>query len=403
MASPPHPDAAQHGVDHPIPLSLYVHFPWCVKKCPYCDFNSHTRRGDIDQRGYVAALLEDLARDVEVYGSARALSSIFMGGGTPSLFGAAAIGELLQGIAVQLTFAADIEITMEANPGAVEHDEFAAYRAAGVNRLSMGAQSFDDAQLKNLGRIHSAAESMLAIRAARDAGFVNFNLDLMHGLPGQSPAAALRDLDIALDFAPRHLSLYQLTIEPRTEFYRRPPTLPGDARIMDMQRRLRARAAARGYGRYEVSAYAQPGAPCRHNLNYWQFGDYLGIGAGAHGKITAAHGIARYWKQRHPSRYVATAGTPAAAKTTRVDGADAVFELLMNGLRLSDGFAAELLPQRAACAESAMQTALNLLAPAIKRGWIKTTGGRIKCSAQGYWFLDEILQNALPESAAGDS
>ncbi|MGR3913291.1 MAG: radical SAM family heme chaperone HemW, partial [Gammaproteobacteria bacterium] len=271
------------------PLALYAHFPWCVKKCPYCDFNSHTRRGDIDQTRYVDALLRDLDGDLAHGGVAfaargRALHSIFLGGGTPSLFGAEAMARLLRGVRARLHCNANLEITMEANPGALEYDDFHAYRAAGINRLSLGAQSFQDAKLRALGRIHSGADARRAIRAALDAGFDNVNLDLMFALPQQTTREALRDLDAALDFAPRHLSLYQLTIEPHTWFHRHPPTLPGDARAIAMQRALSARARAAGYARYEVSAYAQPDGHCRHNLNYWEFGDYLGIGAGAHGK-----------------------------------------------------------------------------------------------------------------------
>ncbi len=395
------PGIPRDSADGAPPLALYVHFPWCVKKCPYCDFNSHALRdeGDgsvIDQRGYIDALIRDLEFDLGRYPCARSLSSIFLGGGTPSLFGGAAIGALLGEIRARLAFADDIEITLEANPGAVEHDDFAAYRAAGVNRLSLGAQSFDDAQLKTLGRAHTADEARRAIQAALDAGFANLNLDLMYGLPGQTPASARRDLESALAFAPAHLSLFRLTIEPNTRFHRHPPALPGDGRIMAIQRGLHGLAGRHGYRRYEVSAYAKPGRRCRHNLNYWQFGDYLGIGAGAHGKITHGGEISRYWKHKHPKRYLESAGDQRGrgiGATRSVAGDEALFEFLLNSLRLTDGFDAALIPQRTG-RETGEATAL--LAGAIRRRLVVLDGGRIRCSRKGYWFLDEILQQALP-------
>lgn len=385
------------------PLTLYAHFPWCVKKCPYCDFNSHPLRGgggDIDQAGYIDALLRDLDADLARYGldgGARPLTAIFLGGGTPSLFGADAIARLLTGIAGRLRFARDIEITMEVNPGGVEHGDFGAYRAAGVNRLSLGAQSFDRAQLAKLGRIHTAADTARAVAAARAAGFDNFNLDLMHGLPGQTRAGALADLDAALALGPAHLSLYQLTIEPRTEFHRRPPLLPDADRVLDMQRALTARAAHAGYRRYEVSAFARRGRRCRHNLNYWRFGDYLGIGAGAHGKLTvggAQFAVDRYWKVRHPGRFLSAAGdAEALAGARRVTAADMPFEFLMNALRLTDGFALSMAQARTGRPASEVTAAL---AGAVERRWIIESRNRIRCSAAGYRLLDEILQELLP-------
>lgn len=383
------------------PLALYVHFPWCVKKCPYCDFNSHPRRGDIDQMAYIDALIRDLDHDLRRYGhitaKQRKLSSIFLGGGTPSLFGAPAIGRLLREVARRLPLEEEIEITLEANPGGVEHDDFAAYRGAGVNRLSLGAQSFNDAHLAALGRIHDADAVRRAIQAACDAGFDNFNLDLMHGLPGQSVESALRDLEAALAFSPGHLSLYQLTIEPNTWFHRHPPSLPHPDRICDMQQGLQARTARDGYRRYEVSSYARPGMRCRHNLNYWRFGDYLGIGAGAHGKITADGAVERYWKHKHPQTYAASAGSARAlGGAGPVAEGDLLFEFLMNALRLTDGFDAALV--RARTGRPAAEVAA-LLDDAVRRRWVifSRGGRRIRCSAAGYRLLDEILQRILPD------
>ena len=376
------------------PLSLYIHFPWCVKKCPYCDFNSHQQRGAIDQPAYIATLIRDLDHDLATHACGeRKLVSVFMGGGTPSLFGANAIARLLSEIQSRIAFDGDIEITMEANPGAVEHDDFSAYRAAGVNRLSLGAQSFNDAHLKQLGRIHTAGEIRNAIRAAVDAGFVNFNLDLMYGLPQQTTRAALRDLESALEFSPPHLSLYQLTIEPNTWFHRHPPRLPAHDRLMQMQEALHELAREHGYERYEVSAHAKAGLRCRHNLNYWQFGDYLGIGAGAHGKITRHDAITRYWKHKHPQRYLTSvADGCAVGGSGEIASRDVGFELLMNALRLTDGFDTNLIPARTG---RTLKQVLAVLDDAIQRELVVHEGGRIRCSERGYLFLDDVLQGVL--------
>ncbi|CAJ2377511.1 MAG: radical SAM family heme chaperone HemW [Gammaproteobacteria bacterium] len=395
------------------PLALYAHFPWCVKKCPYCDFNSHELRGEIDQAEYVGALLRDLDRDLAPRGAAagargRKLISVFLGGGTPSLFAPESIAEFLAGLRARFD-CGGAEITMEANPGAAEHENFREFRAAGVNRLSLGAQSFADAQLRALGRIHSGGDARRAIRAALDAGFENLNVDLMFALPQQTTRAALRDLDIALDFSPRHLSLYQLTIEPHTHFYRRPPKLPGDELAVEMQRKLQARAEKCELRRYEVSAFAKSGGACRHNLNYWEFGDYLGIGAGAHGKITRAgkdeheHVVTRYWKRKHPRRYLAgleediinegEGENPATENRAEIARADMLFEFLLGALRLRDGFSADLLRARAA---HSAEEALAAVAGARARGWVVQKNKRVRCSEKGWWFLDEILQEALP-------
>ena len=392
-------DSRRSGRHHfTPPLALYVHFPWCVKKCPYCDFNSHPQRGVIDQEGYVDALLRDLEHDIAAHACAgRPLVSIFMGGGTPSLFGGAAMSRLLGEIRARLAFDEGVEITLEANPGGVEHDDFAAYRAAGINRLSLGAQSFNDACLAQLGRIHTGAEIRRAIRAARVAGFDNLNLDLMYGLPGQTPRSALADLTAALEFSPEHLSLYQLTIEPNTLFHRHPPTLPDHDRSMDIQQALHDLAGVHGYGRYEVSAHAQAGRQCRHNLNYWQFGDYLGIGAGAHGKITRRGKIQRDWKPKHPQRYLASAGSGQGNRTREITVRDLPFEFLMNALRLTDGFDTGLIPAHTGLGLSEVAGVLD---DAVSRGLVVRDGRGIRCSEKGYRFLDDVLEGVLAGSVA---
>jgi len=287
------------------PLSLYVHLPWCVAKCPYCDFNSHALSGQLPEERYVDALLADLELDLpRVWG--RPVHTLFLGGGTPSLFSAKAIDRLLSGLRARLPFAPDAEITMEANPGAVEHDRFEAYRAAGINRVSLGIQSFNKDQLRILGRIHSPDDARGAIHALKRAGFSRFNLDIMWALPGQSPAEALADLEEALSFEPEHLSYYQLTLEPNTVFAAHPPPLPDEDSVIVMQDAAALRLEKAGFSNYEISAWCQPGAASRHNLNYWRFGDYLGIGAGAHGKLTlpAEESVRRTRRKSHPRPYL---------------------------------------------------------------------------------------------------
>ena len=296
----------------PPPLSLYVHLPWCVRKCPYCDFNSHEGKGALPFAGYVDALIRDLDQDLPlVWG--RTIHSVFFGGGTPSLFPPEQIDRFLQAASSRLRFAPNLEITLETNPGTAEHGRFDQYRDAGVNRISFGIQSFDDGCLKRLGRIHDSAEAERAVKLAQDAGFDNFNLDLMYALPGQDLAMAEYDLQRAFALQPTHISHYQLTLEPNTMFFARPPQgLPDDDSAWDMQEHCQALLADAGYAQYEVSAYARPGRQCAHNLNYWRFGDYLGIGAGAHGKLTlgAEQDILRRWKTKHPTVFLAEAGTP---------------------------------------------------------------------------------------------
>ena len=373
-----------------IPLALYVHFPWCVQKCPYCDFNSHAVRGEMPEDAYVDALLRDL--DFELSESPitnhRPLVSIFMGGGTPSLFSDRAIGRVLSEVNRRLAFAPDIEITLEANPGTAEAKHFAGYVAAGVNRLSIGVQSLDDAQLKRLGRIHDRVEAVRAYEMARAAGFTNINLDLMFALPQQTLADAGADLRGALALAPEHLSYYQLTLEPNTAFAAHPPPLPDDDLAWDIQAQGQALLAGHGYRQYEVSAYARPGRPARHNLNYWQFGDYLGIGAGAHGKRSDDRGVRRRARHKHPRTYLEHAGTAAAIQEDRAVGAaELPFEFLMNALRLNDGFA---------IADYRARTGLDWsqLAPARtarERGLLAEHDGRVRPTELGHRHLNGLL------------
>jgi putative oxygen-independent coproporphyrinogen III oxidase len=374
-----------------IPLALYVHFPWCVRKCPYCDFNSHALRGDIPERDYVDALLRDLdfeLRDAET----RPLASIFCGGGTPSLFSGAAIGHLLEGVQRRLAFAPDIEITLEANPGTADAGHFRDYRAAGVNRLSIGVQSFAADQLKALGRIHGPDEARRAVDFARQAGFDNLNLDLMYALPQQSLAGAAADVRSAIALAPEHLSYYHLTLEPNTEFHARPPALPDADTAYEMQDQGQALLAAHGYAQYEVSAYARTGRRCRHNLNYWEFGDYLGIGAGAHGKLTGA--VTRRARVKHPRAFLDAAGTAAALQEDRVVAQPELpFEYAMNALRLNEGFALPQFERRTGLRGAALDAPL---AAAADRGLIDRDGTRVRASARGRAFLNPLVELFLP-------
>ena len=377
------------------PLSLYIHMPWCVKKCPYCDFNSHGLRSEPPPYAdYIDHLLADLDADRADFASAlehREVISIFFGGGTPSLFASELIARLLDGVRERLPLRADAEITLETNPGTVEHGRFDGYLAAGVNRISFGVQSFDDDKLKRLGRIHSASEAEAAMKSAQDAGYANINLDLMYALPQQTLDGALADVEHAVALAPTHISHYQLTLEPNTAFAANPPPLPDDDHAWAMQEACEARLAAAGYGQYEISAYAQPGRRCMHNLNYWQFGDYLGIGAGAHGKLsdTASGQVHRRWKTRHPRAYLEGNGGPARIGGDNVVGAaELPFEYMLNALRLVDGvpmaaFAERtgLLPERIAAA----------LATARQRNWLHDDPQRLHTTALGQRFLNDVI------------
>ncbi|KPK40671.1 MAG: coproporphyrinogen III oxidase [Gammaproteobacteria bacterium SG8_47] len=380
------------------PLSLYVHLPWCVRKCPYCDFNSHQAQDDFPEQRYVDALIADLEQDLpQIWG--RQVVSIFFGGGTPSLFSASALERLLEAIRARLVLRADAEITLEANPGTVDQERFAGYRAAGINRLSLGIQSFDTAALKRLGRIHDADQARRAIETAHAAGFDNFNVDLMYGLPEQTLSGALTDIQTALSFAPTHLSHYQLTIEPNTRFHHSPPRLPEDDLIWDMHEACLDALGTAGYPRYEVSAYAQPGRRCRHNLNYWRFGDYLGIGAGAHAKITDASSatITRISKRRHPRDYLANAaGASRVDQRKTLSAADATFEFVLNALRLVDGFDAQLFVERTGLSLAQIQTPLR---EAVQRGWLSWREPNVRPSAEGMRVLNEVLLLFLPEAA----
>ena len=345
-----------------IPLSLYAHIPWCIQKCPYCDFNSHAIKATPDEAAYVAHLLRDLEHDIDK--EARKLSSIFIGGGTPSVFSGASITALLDGIRARLDFADNIEITLEANPGTFEQEKFRAYRDAGVNRLSIGIQSFSPAQLHQLGRIHSAEEAERAVKAAQNAGFARINTDLMFALPGQTVAEALADLERAIALEPEHISWYQLTLEPNTAFYANPPALPDDDVQTDIYEQGSALLRRAGYRQYETSAWTRD-MPSTHNLNYWQFGDYLGIGAGAHGKLTSADGIRRISKFRAPTAYQQARGAlanPYADQQHSVAPDEQAFEFMMNALRLADGVPTRHLETRTALTLADVQSVLQPLA-----------------------------------------
>jgi putative oxygen-independent coproporphyrinogen III oxidase len=376
------------------PLSLYVHIPWCVKKCPYCDFNSHAQNGALPIDAYVDALLSDLDRDVDEFGSAiagRPLHSIFFGGGTPSLFAPDAIARILDGVARRVAMPAGIEVTLETNPGTVEHGRFDQYLRAGVSRLSFGVQSFDDAKLARLGRIHSAADAERAIREAQDAGYTNINLDLMYALPEQTLDQALDDIGRAIALAPAHLSHYQLTLEPNTLFAARPPPLPDEDSAWDMQEACQQRLADAGFDQYEVSAYAQGGRRSLHNLNYWTFGDYLGIGAGAHGKLTdAALGqIVRTTKVRLPRSYLERAARAEAFGTSApVEKTDRPFEFMMNALRLNDGVDRSLFIERSGLG---MDVIADALRTASTRGWIGDAPALIVPTELGRRFLNDVV------------
>ncbi|WP_339906357.1 radical SAM family heme chaperone HemW [Pseudomonas guineae] len=384
-------DSSGGGFELP-PLALYVHIPWCVKKCPYCDFNSHTAGPNLPEEAYVDALLADLDADLgQVHG--RPLTSIFFGGGTPSLFSAKALGRLLQGVERRVAFAPNIEITLEANPGTFEQAKFRDYRSLGINRLSIGVQSFQAPKLIALGRIHDGDEAVCAADMARAAGFDNFNLDLMHGLPDQSIEDALSDLRIAIAQQPTHLSWYQLTVEPNTVFWNQPPVMPEDDILWDIQEAGQALLAAEGYAQYEVSAYAQSGKAARHNLNYWTFGDFLGIGAGAHAKLSSPDGrISRSWKTRLPKDYLDSSKRFNAGE--RVLSADELpFEFLMNVLRLTDGAASELFTQRTGLPLSQLAAART---EAQQRGLLHSDPTRLSATREGQLFLNDLLQHFLP-------
>jgi oxygen-independent coproporphyrinogen-3 oxidase len=374
------------------PLALYVHIPWCVKKCPYCDFNSHQVRGNVPEEAYVEALVSDLEQALpEVWG--RRVGSVFFGGGTPSLFSAAAIETLISAFRARLALAPDCEITLEANPGTFEAEKFRGYRDAGVTRLSIGIQSFDPKHLEALGRIHDGGEARRAIDIAREH-FDNVNLDLMYALPGQTLDEARADIEAAIDAGVAHLSFYHLTIEPNTHFYRHPPALPDEDASAAMQDLTGAALAQRGYVHYETSAWAMPGRECRHNLNYWRFGDYLGIGAGAHSKLSFPGRVTRAARWKQPREYLERVheGRPAQ-ETHEVGREDLVLEFMMNTLRLTEGFSASLLAERTGLQIASAEKALR---EAEARGLVVRDHERIAPSALGQRFLNDLLQLFLP-------
>ena len=381
------------------PLSLYIHMPWCVKKCPYCDFNSHGLRSTPPPYAeYIDHLLADLDADRADFAAAlhdRPVLSIFFGGGTPSLFAPDLIARLLDGVRERLPLASDAEITLETNPGTVEHGRFDGYLGAGVNRISFGVQSFDDDKLRRLGRIHSAAEAEVAVKSAQDAGYTNINLDLMYALPQQTLDGALADVERAVALAPTHVSHYQLTLEPNTVFAANPPPLPDDDHAWAMQEACEAKLAEAGYGQYEISAYAQPGRRCAHNLNYWQFGDYLGIGAGAHGKISDANSgeLRRRWKTRSPRAYMESNGGPARIGGDNVVGAaELPFEYMLNALRLIDGVALADFTERTGLP---LESIAAPLADACRRGWLRDDPQRLHTSVLGQRFLNDVIAGFL--------
>lgn len=377
---------------HP-PLSLYVHLPWCVRKCPYCDFNSHEFRGEggMPFEAYVDALVKDLEHDLPLAWG-RTVHTVFFGGGTPSLFPPDAIDAFLQAASARLRIAPEAEVTLETNPGTAEHGRFDDYRRAGVNRVSFGIQSFDDACLQRLGRIHDTREAEAAVKLAQDAGIDNLNLDLMVALPGQTLGMAVADVDRAIALQPAHLSHYQLTLEPNTVFAARPPAgIPDDDLAWDMQDACQARMTEAGYAQYEVSAYARAGRQCAHNVNYWRFGDYLGIGAGAHGKLTlpAEQRVLRRWKTRHPTAYLEAAGTRAAVGGDEdLSPGRLPFDYMLNALRLVDGFALSDFEARTGLPQAAIAPQL---AEAARNGWLEKIGDRVRPTETGRRFTNDVV------------
>ena len=376
------------------PLSLYVHIPWCLKKCPYCDFNSHEARAEVPEDAYVDALLKDLELALpSIWG--RKVLSVFIGGGTPSLFSAASIDKLLSGIRARVPLYPDAEVTLEANPGTFERAKFAGYYAAGVNRLSIGVQSFDPRHLESLGRVHDADEARRAVEAATMI-FETVNLDLMYALPGQTLADAKRDLEIALQYSPPHLSFYHLTIEPNTLFHRYPPALPDEDVAADMEESIDVALARSGYFHYETSAYAQPGHECRHNINYWRFGDYLGIGAGAHSKISFADAIVRQMRWKQPQQYLArVAKDVPVQEEAEVTRADVGFEFMLNALRLAEGVPTSLFSERTGFSLSLVSREIEI---ATRKGLLEPDPAVIKPTEMGRRFLNDLQQIFLPDS-----
>ena len=376
-----------------LPLALYIHLPWCVRKCPYCDFNSHEiKGGSFPEQEYVAALVRDLEFSAGLF-QGRELVSVFLGGGTPSVISAESIGAILDAVDAVSARSADTEITLEANPGTVDSERFAGYRSLGVNRLSIGVQSFDNAKLAALGRIHDSDEAEVAFETAVGAGFTNINIDLMYGLPGQTVEDALSDLAAAASLAPAHISWYQLTIEPNTVFHTKPPSLPDDDQIWEMQSSGQDFLAGQQYRQYEVSAWSREGYECRHNLNYWEFGDYIGIGAGAHGKISAGT-VTREARLRVPASYIRNAGTGSVIAEHKVLAQeDLILEFMLNALRLKDGVPAGYFTGRTGLAPDAIREQVDATG---KAGLLEAESERIKATEKGTRYLNDLLQYFMP-------
>lgn len=381
-----------------IPLSLYVHIPWCIRKCPYCDFNSHQKRSALPEARYVDALIADLKKQADAV-SGRAIDSVYIGGGTPSLFSAHSIERLLDAIARETALAQDAEITIEANPGTFDQQNFAGFRSAGVNRISIGVQSFDDTLLRALGRIHDAGTAKQAVLEARQARFENINIDLMYALPGQTLEQARRDVEQAIALAASHISYYQLTLEPHTHFYRHPPTLPDDELGWAIQEQGADLLTRHGWQQYEISAYAKDRYECAHNTNYWQFGDYLGIGAGAHQKISLDRtGVWRSEKPKNPLQYMEQALNDLSAGPARhpLGRDELVFEFLLNALRMKSGFTRQLFERNTGLSFTWLATKLQAL---THEGLVVRLDDGLQCSETGYRYLDDLLMRLLPEAA----
>ena len=378
------------------PLALYIHLPWCLKKCPYCDFNSHAvPAAGLPEQAYIAALLADLEAALPLIWG-RTVHSIFLGGGTPSLFSPAAMDQLLGALRARVRLEADCEITLEANPGTFEKDRFKAFRAAGVTRLSVGVQSFNDDFLKTLGRVHDRAQAIAAVEEAAQA-FDTFNLDIMYALPGQDLEALKKDMALALTLAPPHISIYHLSIEPNTYFAKFPPQLPEDDTAYEMLDLITEMTGQAGLQRYEVSAYARSGHACRHNLNYWKFGDYLGLGAGAHSKLSFAHRVVRQVRFREPALYLEKALAGAfVAQETQVSRSDLPFEFMLNALRLKDGFSLQLFCERTGLPMTAIEEEMQL---AQAKGWLERDLATVRPSVRGYDFLNDLQSLFLPGQA----
>lgn len=380
---------------HNPPLSLYVHMPWCVRKCPYCDFNSHAAPEKLPEDEYLKALVADLEQDLPlVWG--RPVQSIYFGGGTPSLFSADRIASFLSDVRARLDLRPDVEVTLEANPGTIEHDSFTAYAQAGINRVSLGVQSFDNELLESIGRIHGRREIEQSLLSLCSSGISNFNIDLMYGLPGQSPAQSKRDIELAVSAGPAHISFYQLTIEPNTAFAASPPRLPVDDVAWSMQQAGLEMLEANSYRQYEISAFAKPGKQSRHNKNYWQFGDFLAIGAGSHGKITTASDrqIQRFAKHRHPKCYLQGLKSGDWRAETRVlSDAELVFEFFLNQLRLRDGLAMDDFSARTGLPWSVVESRVH---QAMNRGLLEICDRHIKPTTLGWKFVNDIQQIFLP-------